>query len=115
VSARRQAFDEVLAKLGQWECEGYTNAKRFASAIRVLADEPVADELLRKPPAKFTVKELAQALAEAFEADGWGDVDPYLFKEVVEPIGDSEHAADAEALGRTLQLVVKKLKERGVL
>lgn len=57
----------------------------------------------------MTLEELAQALSEAFEAHEWGDVDPYLLKEVVEPVEDSSYAADAHALRATLQLVVDKL------
>ena len=63
----------------------------------------------------ITVKQLAQALSEAFETDDWGDVDPYLFKEVVDPVADSDHAADVTALRSTLQRAVDKLKRMAQL
>lgn len=88
--------------------------------VRVLLDVTLTavalqDELLRKPPAKpkLTVKELAQALDEAFEADGWGDIDPYLFKEAA--VEDSDHKRDADGLRETLRRAVDKLNARGAL
>ncbi len=58
---------------------------------------------------QLTVKQLATALCDAFHDDGWGDIDPYLFDEVIEPVEDSDHAEDAEALRVTLQRAVDKL------
>ncbi len=60
---------------------------------------------------KLTVEQLASALRDAFNADGWGDIDPYLFREVVEPVEDSDHAEDAEALRATLQRAVDTLND----
>lgn len=58
---------------------------------------------------KLTVEKLAKALLDSFEADQWGDIDPYLFNEVLEPVEDSDHAKDAEALRVVLQRAVDVL------
>lgn len=58
---------------------------------------------------KLTVEGLAALLFESFEQDSWGDVDPYLFSEVAEPVEDSDHAKDAADLRQVLQRVVDKL------
>lgn len=57
----------------------------------------------------LTVERLAKLLSDSFEEDSWGDIDPYLFKEVVEPIEDSDHAEDAQGLREVLQRVVDAL------
>lgn len=59
--------------------------------------------------AKLTVEHLAKLLSDSFEEDFWGDMDPYWLKEVVEPVEDSYHAEDAEALRQVLQRVVDKI------
>ena len=59
----------------------------------------------------LTVGRLAQLLSESFELDGWGNIDPYLFEEVIEPVEDSDHAEEAQALRESLQRVVNTLNE----
>jgi hypothetical protein len=59
----------------------------------------------------LTAEKLAKILDEEFEQDNWGDIDPYLFKEVVKPVKDSDHADDAEALREVLERVVKRLND----
>lgn len=59
---------------------------------------------------KLTVEMLAQALDESFEDDGWGTVDPYLLKEVIEPVEHSCHTEDAEALRKVLQRTIDRLE-----
>lgn len=60
----------------------------------------------------ITVEELAGLLDESFEEDNWGDIDPYLFREVIKPVKDSDHAEDVGALRQVLQRVVDKLNTR---
>lgn len=59
----------------------------------------------------LTVEKLATLLFESFEEDSWGDVDPYLFKEVAEPVEDSDHQRDADGLREVLQRVVDRLNQ----
>lgn len=58
---------------------------------------------------ELTVEKLAAMLYESFEKDKWGDMDPYWFKEVAEPVEDSDHAEDVKGLREVLQRVVDKL------
>lgn len=59
----------------------------------------------------LSVDRLAKALLDNFELDSWGDIDPYLFNEVIEPVEDSDHADDAEALRAVLQRTVDTLNK----
>mgnify|MGYP001599056953 CR=1 FL=1 len=56
----------------------------------------------------MTSEHLAKILYEEFERDGWGDIDPYLFRYVFEGDTDAEYAADMK---RVLDRVVARLKK----
>jgi hypothetical protein len=45
---------------------------------------------------QLKVHELACILAEEFEADGWGDIDPYLFEVAAYPENHPEEECECE-------------------
>ena len=55
------------------------------------------------------VKKLARIMHEEFERDGWGDIDPFLFKLVVDCEDDEDD--DVMGLRSVLERVVKRLEE----
>lgn len=55
------------------------------------------------PPA---VRDLAQRLWDAFNADSWGDIDPWLFKAVADG-GEAFDDPDAKALVKVLKKVIR--------
>lgn len=58
----------------------------------------------------LTVERLGKILAEEFERDQWGDIDPFYFEY---PAKKNDHAADDDARGvyEVLERVVARLKE----
>jgi hypothetical protein len=63
--------------------------------------------------AKITAKRLALLLAEELERDSWGDIDPYLFREVAEDDPDRPATTDpddAKALAEVLERVTTRLE-----
>lgn len=56
---------------------------------------------------------LARILHEELEKDGWGDIDPYLFKEVSESGGaKAQMSEDAYALEDVLARVCRRIEEK---
>ena len=82
-------------------------------STQALADTSAA-ELARLREA-LTVESIAAAMHEALEFGGWGDIDPYLFKKVVE--GDYGHegdvAEDVADLAAVLARVAERLRKTG--
>lgn len=58
----------------------------------------------------MTVEELSKILYEEFALDNWGDIDPYLFREVYDYTDEAKDSdEDVAALKQVLLRVISRL------